>query len=170
MSKRPKLPEVRCTVEFHKKVMEHANSKGLKFSQYVLSLIEADMLHANDGDEVPKHAVSNQKIALVGVLLPRDVIEDLKRKKEKSGVPVSVRIRQIVMSSYGKRPAEQVELDELIRSNNQLVALGRNLNQLTRQANMGEHVVLPEMLMQSLLSVINDAMHEIEKLKQNLGY
>lgn len=168
MKKRTKLPEIRCTEDLHAQVMEHANSRGLRYSQYVLSLIRADMQGGVEQSDMGQ--VSHANITPVSVLLPAEMIAVMKRNKEVYRLPLSVQVRNMLAGDCGKRPPEEYEIGEIIRVNNQLVALGRNLNQLTRKANAGEAVNIPAGLLAGLQSKIDEAMREVAKLRKDLGY
>lgn len=161
MNERIKLPEIRCTQEEKDKVMAHVNTLGMKYSHYVKGLIEKDM---KQGSSVSAEKVDeyDRQIEVVTVLLPRNLIKQIRLEK----VPLSMRIRKIVMSYYGKKYPEKEEIDELIRANNQLVALGRNLNQLARKANAGESVIINDGLLMALRRAVDEGMIAIKNLQK----
>lgn len=162
-----KLTDIRCTYEKKQEIMEHVRGLGKPLSRYVLDLLQEDMQEIDE--QTFCRARTPQKYKEVSVSLPEDMRCYLEGIRAKTGVSLSEQIRRTVMKSHGAREIEHRELDELIRTNNLLVALGRNLNQLARKANSGDRVIVTEVLLRNLGKCVDLAMADIQKLRADIG-
>lgn len=162
-----KLTDIRCTHEKKQEIMEHARKLGKPLSRYVLDLLQKDIKAI--GEETFSRVRTSMKYTQVSVLIPEDMRRHLEGIRTKTGVSLSEQIRRIVMASHGAREIEHRELDELIKTNNLLVALGRNLNQLTRKANSGDSVAVADILLHNLNESVDLAMADIQKLRADIG-
>ncbi len=162
-----KLTDIRCTHDKKQEIMEHVRKSGKPLSRYVLDLLQEDM-QTND-EQTFCRARTSVKYREISVLLPEDMRRYLEGIRAKTGISLSEQIRRIVMANHGAREIEHRELDELIRTNNLLVALGRNLNQLARKANSGDSVTVTDVLLRNLGKGVDSAMADIRKLRSDLG-
>lgn len=173
-TKRVKLPEIRCDAILRNTVMTHASKKGLPYSRYVLNLIRADLASEDleEGYTAQQLEDGERKIVgtrEIGVSLPENVRVHLEAIKARDGISLSEQIRKIVMTHHGDGDLGHKELMELIRTNNLLIAAGRNLNQLMRKVNSGEAIVASFELLEEVLRVVEQAIADVNEFKNRLG-
>ncbi|RKV76836.1 MAG: plasmid mobilization relaxosome protein MobC [Neisseria sp.] len=170
MVERVKLPEIRCTHDFRLRVLARVEEEGTSYAQYVTRLINEDIscLQRQDdsGSLTRTEVVGAGKNVAVTITIPDALyqrLDEVRRSKKES---VSEQVRRMLLAHYGVRIPEDRELQELVRVNNLLVAIGRNLNQVARKANSGEHVVVSDLLLNNLMDAVDSACAAVKQLQK----
>lgn len=163
-----RLPAIRVSEEVRQAIFNRLSLSGKSYSSYVLELIAKDGLFSDDEIPIDKSKKSMDFVR-VNCLIPRNIAEYLTSVKREQGLSISEQIRKVLMENYGVRELEENEVMQLMQTNYQLMAIGRNLNQLTRQANANKAVQIPESLVELLLEKVDEARSDIAELVKSLG-
>lgn len=173
MKARTKLPEIRCDQSYKERVMSHAKNRGKSYAAYITDLINADILQSEGEVETQiKRTIYKARmdgLSPVTVMLPESMKAYLELQKSENKLSLSEQIRTMILAGHGIRIPEEREIIELMRTNNLLVAIGRNLNQLARKANSGEAVNVEIAFLQRLLEVVEKASSDVKILQKEMG-
>lgn len=142
---RGKYAAVRVSDEEKERLQVLAASLGVRESALLKRTIESLL----DPGRVEVTAISDRppegaRLAKVMVCLHPDVRDKLAERAKARGLPVATYIAALVRSHVlNLRPLPKAEIRSFEEGVRQLLAIGRNLNQLARRANAEKTVVLP---------------------------
>lgn len=113
-----------------------AKARGLSESELLRSLALAGIGADEDADRPIKPDAAKAELARITVRMPRFLMEATIERAKVKGMAVSRFITAIVQSNLMRQPVmTNVELSGLLASSRDLVAVGRNVNQIARAIN-----------------------------------
>lgn len=157
--KKTKQIHLRVSESFKRLLETDAALNGKTCAEYLVGLVldahgsKKENLQENITEK--KVQLDGNVVEVVCISLPPDIKNKLVRVKQENHMSVSSYVRKLIMDSFNTKLITNPELDQLIRANNLLRALGKNLNQFTRKANSGDNVTMPEMLVKNLIKSVN---------------
>lgn len=138
------MPVLKTLVETETKARfrRKAKSRGLTESELLRSIVLASIAPKENADKQIEPGLASQpvKTGRMTIRMPGYLVEATKAKAKAKGMTPSRYIAAMVQSNYtGKPVLSDDELTALRINSRELVAIGRNINQIARALNASFH-------------------------------
>lgn len=131
-----KLKRVSAWIDVESKSLFVAKAKEMSYTESgLLGLIVRSFLGRNHPEQV-KPAPTETKDKRLGIFLTAAMKAEVEQRAREAGMSVSSYGNGLLMAHLKQKPYfTAIELDVLRQSNNELTAIGRNINQIARALN-----------------------------------